>query len=502
MMMNMTKKKIVLMMVIMLSVQLFSCFNGLNDALDDRNTEIKPWVRAVNPASEESQFLATAIDSSGYIYAVGYVVGNGQYKFGEIELQTAGRYASNTNCVIVKYTPAGKVLWAKTVVGSDASRFLSVATDPDGNIYAVGIMLSNGAYNFGSGPINGAVVGLQNGVIVKYNSNGENTWVRTTSSGSNGGSYFYSVAVDSKKNIYVAGYLNTAGPLVIGAITKTCPFNTGSNAILVKFDSAGTCVDVKTAVTAEEGSAFVSVAVDNEDNVYIAGNVKPATLGDSYDFGSGVFDPVVVGYNSIVVKYSATGSNNWVKRPVAAASTSAFLSVANDSRGDVYAVGFINGNDTATGFDFGSGKICGASAGNNAVIVKYDSSGMSKWVKTVNTGAASNYTSLAINSDDNIYSVGSISGVGGHDFGTGLVYGKNAGFNSVIVKYNSSGNVLSVKTVVTGPGQSDYRGVAADRFGSIYCSGFITNNGIFNFGSNDVQGGHTTFNALLVKYRD
>lgn len=115
--------------------------------------------------------------------------------------------------------------------------------------------------------------------------------------GGNGGDTIYDVAIDSANNVYAAGYIQGVG-------------TEGYSALLVKYDSQGdvALIDETTpwvvilemgptgGSKADSGDRFFCVAVDNEDNVVVAGGISGSWTG--YSMGSYHQGLIVRKYNS------------------------------------------------------------------------------------------------------------------------------------------------------------------------------------------------------------
>jgi len=158
-------------------------------------------------------------------------------------------------------------------------------------------------------------------------------------------------------------------------------------------------------------------------------------------------------------------------------------------------------------FSFGTGvDITGSSTGGfNAILVKYDNDGTAVWAKTSSSGSLQSfYKSLAIDLMGNVYTVGYQSGSGTLTYGTGVSISSayTTGFNSIIVKYDSSGTPLWAKGVNTASNQSEFNAVAASITGEIYAAGYQHGNSGFNYGNGiTVQGTYASGkNAVLVRY--
>ncbi|MBV6492751.1 MAG: hypothetical protein LDLANPLL_00748 [Turneriella sp.] len=126
---------------------------------------------------------------------------------------------------------------------------------------------------------------------------------------------------------------------------------------------------------------FKSVVVDRSGNVYAAGEQRGNHI---FNYGNGVtvaggftkYDsftkrPDLLATNVVLVKYNANGTAQWAKSVTDGNRGSRFDSVAVDSSGNIYAVGW-QGDST---FNYGNGVTVAGGVvgplGRNAVLVKY-----------------------------------------------------------------------------------------------------------------------------------
>jgi len=172
---------------------------------------------------------------------------------------------------------------------------------------------------------------------------------------------------------------------------------------------------------------------------------------------------------------AASGNALWAKSTAAGApSDSYFGDSVIDSNGNVYVIGFLRLNGT---FDFGNGvTVTGGTANGvsvNALLVKYNSSGIAQWARSTAVGApeASYFNDITIDSNNNIYIAGALDSAGTFDFGNGVtVAGGNGVMSSLLIKYNSSGFAQWAKSTVSGDvGVSTFGGIDIDSNGYIYC---------------------------------
>ncbi len=166
----------------------------------------------------------------------------------------------NKNIVpLLSVSSSGMQQWNRTWGGSNGAYGRGVAIDSSDNVYLAGIK-----YNFGTG--------YEDMVLVKYDSSGVQQWNHTWGGGER--DYGHGVVVDSSDSVYVAG--------------TTESFGVGSyDMLLVKYDSSG--VQQWNRTWGGNGSDSGSgVAVDSSNNVYLT--------GDTYNFGAGYEDMVLVKY--------------------------------------------------------------------------------------------------------------------------------------------------------------------------------------------------------------
>lgn len=451
---------------------------------------IAEWAVAdISPPSLHS-VRSTAVDASGDIYAVGFIYGTSTFNLGNgvtVAGCASGSYAYNA--VLVKYNSSGAAQWAKTTVaGVERSEFSSVFVDSNGDIYTSGYVRGTSTYNFGNDVTVAGLCVVNSAVLVRYNSSGVAQWAKTVAG--NGCSEFTSVTVDVSGDNYAVG------------------FTEGGSALIAKYNSAGEAQWVKT-VSANVFSEFRSVALGASGDIYAVGFARGKY--EIIDFGNGV---TVSGCtdlgNAVIVNYNSSGVAQWAKTTIACDSYSSytestFNSVVVHSSGDIYAAGFIH---TSTLFDFDNDVTArGCSSGDNAVLVKYNSAGVTQWAKSViDDGLSFNsdtlISSISLDKSGSVCAVGHLYGNKLYDFGNnvkvaGFVYNYN---NPLIIKYNSSGVVQWAKSTVSGDRKCEFYSIALDTSGNAYVGGGAEDSTI---GFGDGVSVTTTYyldNALLVKY--
>lgn len=320
---------------------------------------------------------------------------------------------------------------------------------------------------------------------------------------------FNAVAVDNEGNAYAAGYISTYGEFDFGGNCKKIPCQSSLLCtVLVKYNSSGVAQWAKTVDVSVSGSScsFNSVAVDGSGNIYAVGNIQTM---DEYDFG-GIRQSVkgkYSGLNTVIVKYNSNGVAQWAKTVETSSGSSEFKGVSVDEAGNAYAVGYVSGGT----YSFGglNSEVTGAINGKNAVVVKYNSSGVAQWATSVKRADGDClFNKVAVDRSGNSYAVGSLNGngVAGSTFSFGNSIGDITavylGLNTVIVKYNVDGIAEWAKAIETGSDQSEFNGVSVDQSGNAYAVGYVTGNNNFSFGGDSelFRCRSGVKNSVIVKY--
>ena len=168
-------------------------------------------------------------------------------------------------------------------------------------------------------------------------------------------------------------------------------------------------------------------------------------------------------------------------------------SVAVDSLGNVFVAGYYNGDLNVGGI------ILPDYSGSDFFVVKYNSSGNVVWAKSNNNSAANSNDyakSVAVDLNGNVYVAGSYDGdlnVGG------TILPNYSGSDLFVVKYDSSGNVVWVKSNNNSAanGNDSAYSVAVDLSGNVYVTGQYE--GDLNF-SGTVLPNYTSGDFFVVKY--
>ena len=128
------------------------------------------WAQSIGGSNDDEITTVVGTSDGGYIV--------GRYFSSSI---TVGKYilenAGSDDGMIIKYDEDGYVEWAQSIGGSDEDQITTVAETGDGG-YLVGGNFYSDSINFENGISLTNDLGKTNGMVAKYNNNGEIEWIK------------------------------------------------------------------------------------------------------------------------------------------------------------------------------------------------------------------------------------------------------------------------------------------------------------------------------------
>jgi len=327
-------------------------------------------------SADDARSVAT--DAAGNVYVTGTFVS--QAKFGSVTLTATG---SLTDVYVVKYNPAGTVLWAVragSANGDDSGNGIAVGAN---GVYVTGTVRGNNV-TFGSRTIN-TVQGSRDIFLAEYDFNGNLNWVWTA--GGSKDDVGTGVAIDAAGDLYLSGWFEGAGafPLTFQGVntapifTLTSQANFSSDAFIVKFNNTSDSFQWGASASGSGSDKGNGVAVDNAGNVYVSGSFSSSTLG----FGSLVKLNQGGNQDIFLAQYNAsTGGLNWALTS-GGASADYGEGVAVDNVGNVYQTGRYIGTSTSPARFEAAGGVFQSftSKADDIFVAKYTSMGALTWLK-------------------------------------------------------------------------------------------------------------------------
>ncbi len=340
-----------------------------------------------------------------------------------------GETCLNGDCIDPISVEASFYQWGT----SRNDRASSVAVDSNNNIYItgrVGASLDGETYNR-----------EYDIFLTKFNNSGVKEWTKQWGSSRNDEGK--SVAIDSNNNIYVVG--KTEGDLDNNRSSGW------EDIFLTKFNNSGVKEWTKQWGTFNDDEGF-SIAIDNNDNIYVTGFTKGSLEESVNARGKDIF----------LTKFNSSGVKEWTKQWGSVFDDEGF-SVAIDNNNNLYITGY-------TSHDLDGNNSLGW---QDIFLTKFNNSGVKEWTKQWGTNSEEGGFSVAIDSNNDIY----ITGITNSALDGNASLGNNDIF---LIKANHLGEKLWTKQ--WGTNHEDYGYSLAIKNNSIYITGYT--DGILNENEN------------------
>lgn len=364
-------------------------------------------------------------DSNGNIFMNGYTESSTAIADGGHQ----NNLASAPDAFLVKFNADGERQWATYYGGSQIDRSYYSDLDSEGNIYIAGQTVSttgigsNGHQNTYGG-------GSYDGFLVKFNTNGVRQWGTYY-----GGSVYetgYACAVDNDDNVYLVGASNSPEGIASGGYQNVVG-SALNDSYLVKFNSNGQ----RLWATYYGGSSFENgwvCAVDNDNNVYLAGNTNSIDgiefNGHQSENGGGLSD-------AFLVKFSESGSLLWATFYGGATSDSGFA-CTTDNQNNVILAGHTASSDNISdsGHQMDNGGV------QDGFVAKFNSEGVRQWGTFYGGENFDEALNCMADTDGNIYVLGvttSPDNIASNGFQNNYGGGNGDGF---VVQFSATGDRL------------------------------------------------------------
>ena len=330
------------------------------------------WATNVGGSSNDGINAIIETSDEGYI-AVGYFYGT--IEIGGYTLTNQGYTAG----IVIKYNTDGEVEWV-TSIGSSSNQIDSIAETKDGG-FIVGGYFSGSQIQVGDDTLTNQ--GAIDGMIIKYNADGEVEWATNVGGSSN--DYINSVVSTGDGGFVVGGYFSS-NQIQVGEYTLT---NVDSyDGMIIKYNAQGN-VEWAKNIGGSDNDYIESVAKTSDGGYIVVG-----------DFES---DNLVVGNytltcnssrDGMIIKYNAQGNVEWAKSIPGSNNYIDIQSVASTNDGGFVIGGYSNSDEiqvgeyTLTNVDSYDG-----------MIIKYNAQGNVEWAKSVG-GSKEDYIQSVTETND------------------------------------------------------------------------------------------------------
>lgn len=395
--------------------------------------------------------------------------------------------------------------WANIVesgiTGFSNSNCEALQLDQQNNIVTTGYFTGSMDFNSGAGI---AMLNSNNtaaGYVQKQSSDGNFLWAlkigSTAQSAPASG-----LALDNEGNIYITGYFYSTVDFDPGSGVFNLTSVGSMDSYILKLSADGNFIWAK-----QLGGAGVqisqSIAVDLNNNVSVVGLFQETA---DFDPGTGVFNMTPTSYSDIfITKLDGNGNFLWSKQ---VGNTDPELGIeegvvhAVDSEGNLIVSGiYYYTIDVDPGPAVLSLTATGA---QNTFVLKLDIDGLLVWVK--NLGMNFTYgqitsSDVTIDNDNNILIAGQFIGNADMDPGPAVFQYQGSGPDSYILKLNSEGDFVWVRSV-TGADTDAAYSLATSANGDCYITGVFEGDADFDSGPNTTSltstGGFSSFFDVYV----
>jgi len=209
------------------------------------------WERFYNgPANDEDAAWALALDTSGNVLVAGHSNGIG----------------SARDCIVLKYSPDGNLLWEKRYdgPGGQSDNAVAIHVDANSNVYITGhSYVINASYDY---------------ITIKYDADGNVLWERLYNGLANGLDEAWALTVDDSDYVLVAG--------------ESVGIGTGRDGVTLRYDQSGYLVwEHRYDGPAHQTDQILAIRADAQGGIYIAGKSKG--VGTDYDFVTIKYNPAI-----------------------------------------------------------------------------------------------------------------------------------------------------------------------------------------------------------------
>ncbi|MBX2942742.1 MAG: SBBP repeat-containing protein [Cyclobacteriaceae bacterium] len=366
------------------------------------------------------------------------------------------------------------------------------ATDTAGNVFLAGT--TNNTTTIASGGYQNTYMGgASDGFLVKFNSAGVRQWA--TYYGGGGHDVRHTCVADGLGNVYLAG--QTEGIPTTPGAHQTVKGGSTFDAYIVKFDASGVR-QWATYYGGTDGDYGYACAVDNDNNVYLAGGTTSAN-----NISSGGHDNSINGgSDAFLVKFDPNGVRLWGTY-YGGAGTDEGYSCVVDGNNNVYLTGYVYRNSStgiaAGGFQMTHGDNGVTTSVRDAFLVKFNSAGVRLWGTYYGGIGDDTGYSCAVDGNNNVYIAGVTESTnniasGGHQNTFTAVS------DAFLVKFDASGARLW-GTYYGGSEGETALSCRVDGSNNVYLAGKTNSTSNIAIGGHqNTLGGNGYSDAFLVKF--
>ncbi|MCF8374432.1 MAG: PKD domain-containing protein [Bacteroidales bacterium] len=407
---------------------------GISNLTSNGNTDI--YITKVSPAGD---FLwakkiggtnyengeCISIDNEGYVIVTGNFTGTVDFDPGP---GTNYITSSNTGTFILKLDSLGNHVFAKGISSNWAYNF-AMCTDNMNNIYITGRFSVQTDFDPSAGTSIINPTGVEDVYVCKFSESGAFVWAKNFG-GSSATTSCYGIGVDANQNVYITGWFKGTVDFDPGSGS----FNLTSDYLpifydifITKLNSNGEFVWAKSIGEEGQSEIAVSIEIDSQDNIYLAGG-----FGSTVDFDpdTGVYElsTSTSSTDAFLLKLDSNGSFNWV-RSYGSYNAKSCEALTIDDSDNIYSTGYF---EHTTNFYYAIDTFELTSSGQYDVFVcKHDPTGHLLWATKLGGTSTEKAYTVSVHNQGGVYVAGTFYGVSDFDPGPAFNYLGSNGDNDI-----------------------------------------------------------------------
>ena len=451
---------------------------GIGESKELEKEMVPTYAEKIGTSYNEEVTSVIETSDGGYLIAGNF--NNGNLNFGDYEIENNGVMDG----FIVKYDANNEVEWANSI-GDNGNDYINSVTETANNEYvAVGYFFSAsiqaGDYKLDS-------QGSADGMIIKYNANGELIWA--TSIGQNDWDEFNSVAATIDGGFVVGGSFNN-DDISVGETTYN---NKGRyDGLIIKYDSNNN-IDWSTSVGGNNWDEINSVASTSDGGFVIGGSFS----SDSVTIGNTSISATKGTYDGMTIKYDSNYNVEWAQT-IGGTEREEISTITETTDGGIVVGGrFQSSNITVGNYTL---KNKSNTMYSDGFIVKYNKDGEVVWANSIG-GSNNDYVSSISSTPDNGILVGGDFLSSHISIGNERINNSSNSSNSdcFIIKLNDNGEVYW-KSSIKGTYNENIYSVLATSAGDFIVGGEAVSDSIEADGM--VLDNFSNGDGFLIKYSE
>jgi hypothetical protein len=430
---------------------------------------------------------AIAVDQANNVYITGQTSSIDLPTLNPLPAQAS--LNGRTDAFVTKLNSTGTGLVYSTYLGGTTnpadnlsdSRGNGIALDSDNNIYVTGRTDSTDFPTTAAAaqPGFGGGADTYDAFVTKLNAAGSGL-IYSTYLGGSGTDAAYAIAVDSNRNVYVAGGTNSRD--LIGGDTPSYSSNgNGPDAFLAKLSPSGTTLLYATYFGGSGGMEHANgLAVDDNGHAYIAGQITspdmPTRNAAQAMHGGGLYDAFVAEFNTNTTMPNDDTSLIYATYFGGSRDDKAY-DIKIDALGNAYITGVTKSTDFPT---MNALQPLYGGGANNAFVAKFNAAGALVYSSYLGGSGNDSGLRLALGPSNTVYITGQTNST---DFPTRNAFqpALGGGFDAFVTKLDLSvpaAPVLVYSSYLGGSGDenvgisaSNSGAIAVDSLGNAYVTG-------------------------------